>query len=130
MKYNMDDIINEKFIDIEEEVFEKNKRRAIRRKTDVKKSLRKKKIAETCFYDSSGCYDNLHQYSKNKIHCSCFSCSGINKTNSKKINKGGAKPETRKYLGFGTTNHRMRKNWNISDIKKINSCESQIAVWD
>ena len=127
MKYNMDDIINEKFIDIEEEIFEKNKKRAIRRKNNVKKALKKKKIAEAVSYDSSGYYDNLHQYSKNKIHCSCPMCSGMAKTNSKNVNKGGAKPETRKYLGFGTTNHRIHKNWNISDIKKINSCESQIA---
>lgn len=34
-----------KDFEFEEEVFEKNKRRAIRRKTDVKKALRKKKIA-------------------------------------------------------------------------------------
>lgn len=28
-------------------------------------------------------YDNLHQYSKNKIHCSCGMCSRYHKTNNK-----------------------------------------------
>ena len=44
-----------------------------KRKIDFTHALRKKKKAET---KSSIYYDNLHQYSKNKIHCSCPDCSG------------------------------------------------------
>lgn len=48
--------------------------RGEKRKIDFTHALRKKKKAETKF--SSPYYDNLHQYSKNKIHCSCPDCSG------------------------------------------------------
>lgn len=47
--------------------------RGEKRKIDFTHALRKKKKAET---KSSIYYDNLHQYSKNKIHCSCPICSG------------------------------------------------------
>lgn len=59
--------------------------RAERRKKDFAKALRKQKLAEQ-LYNNSSCgnedfhwYDNLHQYSKNKIHCSCFYCSAKTK---------------------------------------------------
>lgn len=55
-------------------------------------------------------YDNLHQYSKNVIHCSCPMCSA--KTNNKKHN--------------GPRGWEPSKNWSISDQKKINSMESQV----
>ena len=50
----------------------KSKRRAIRRKTNAAKARRKRDIANsvTGFH-----YDSLHQYSKNKIHCSCWMCA-------------------------------------------------------
>ena len=47
--------------------------RGEKRKIDFTHALRKKKKAEI---KSSIYYDNLHQYSKNKIHCSCPDCSG------------------------------------------------------
>ena len=47
--------------------------RAERRKINFKKALRKKNICEHCYGQTY--YDNLHQYSKNKIHCSCPKCS-------------------------------------------------------
>ena len=47
-------------------------------------------------------YNNLHEYSKNKIFCSCPMCSA--KTN----------------VGSGSG-----KNWKISDRKKIESLENQ-----
>ena len=55
-------------------------------------------------------YDNLHQFSFNKIHCSCNLCSA--KTNNKKHN--------------GPRGWEPSKNWSISDQKKINSMESQV----
>lgn len=54
------------------------KTRAQRRKTDASKARRKKRIAGAVYYswssDAWEYYDNLHQYSKNKIHCSCPMC--------------------------------------------------------
>lgn len=49
------------------------KTRAERRKDDYNKAIRKKNIVEHNYGLSY--YDNLHQYSKNKIHCSCPLCS-------------------------------------------------------
>lgn len=54
--------------------------RAEKRHNDWKKAIRKKKIINAYGWDY---YDNLHQYSKNKIHCSCGMCSRYNKTNNK-----------------------------------------------
>lgn len=54
----------------------KESKKGDRRKTDFKKAKRKAKIdlARSC--DGVPWYDNLHQYSKNKIHCSCRLCRG------------------------------------------------------
>ena len=78
--------------------------RAERRHNNVKKALRKRQIVEDCYilYDS-GYYDNLHQYSKNKIHCSCPMCTI--KTNE----------------WFGRS-----KNWKHSDLIKIFRLEEQL----
>lgn len=57
-----------------------------------RKALRKRRMAH-------GWYDNLHQYSKNKIHCSCYLCS--KKTAS--------------------------KSWKHSDAKKLAAMDAQVA---
>lgn len=44
--------------------------RAERRKNDFNKAIRKRNIVED-LHGFLPMYDNLHQYSKNKIHCSC-----------------------------------------------------------
>ena len=49
---------------------------AEKRHNDWKKAIRKKKIINAYGWDY---YDNLHQYSKNKIHCSCPLCRGLEK---------------------------------------------------
>ena len=49
---------------------------AEKRHNDWKKAIRKKKIINAYGWDY---YDNLHQYSKNKIHCSCPLCRGWEK---------------------------------------------------
>lgn len=41
-------------------------------KKDWHKAIRKQRIAREIY--GSDVYDNLHQYSKNKIHCSCDLC--------------------------------------------------------
>ena len=49
--------------------------RAFIRKMAKKKARRKQWIVKHCYgWDY---YDNLHQYSKNKIHCSCPLCRSI-----------------------------------------------------
>lgn len=57
--------------------------RAERRKNDYNKAIRKRNIAEHNYGWSY--YGNLHQYSKNKIHCSCSLCSA-------KVSKYGNTP--------------------------------------
>ena len=50
--------------------------RGWRRKKDFSKAKRKKSIdIELSSWNNILCYNNLHQYSKNKIHCSCAICS-------------------------------------------------------
>lgn len=50
-------------------------------------------------------YDHLHQFSKNKIHCSCPMCS------AKTRNKGKRRQKARGYS--------PSLNYKISDLKKI-----------
>lgn len=54
----------------------KESKRGDRRKIDYKKARRKARIDLARSYDGLPLYDNLHQYSKNKIHCSCRLCRG------------------------------------------------------
>lgn len=49
---------------------------AERRKMDYHKALRKKKLDKSRSCDGVLLFTNLHQYSKNKIHCSCCLCRG------------------------------------------------------
>jgi Mn-containing catalase len=44
-----------------------------RRKNDFKKALHKMKKDHST--NDTPYYDNIHQYSKNKIHCSCPKCA-------------------------------------------------------
>ena len=72
----------------EEEYLTKDMTRRKRRKQDFKKAIRKENITKNIYHmsrtDEEGWhyYDNLHQYSKNKIHCSCPICSSLDKTKS------------------------------------------------
>ena len=67
--------------------------RAWNRKTSIKKARRKKRITEEVYQHGKDYpwYNNLHQYSKNKIHCSCPDCSaktsknGYTNTDKKKL---------------------------------------------
>lgn len=71
------------------------------RHMDWKKAIRKKKLDAAVSYPDSPMYKNLHQYSKNKIHCSCPICSA--KTKRRKNDWGPG-----------------RYNYSISDSRKIN----------
>ena len=83
------------------------------RRRSILKALRKRKIDKQVTWYSEergyGFYDNLHQYSKNKIHCSCPMCS------AKTRNKGHSR---HKGMVPGI-------NYKISDIKKIQRLEYQ-----
>ena len=61
--------------------------RAQRRHHNVHKALRKRGIVRSWGWDVEY-YDNLHQYSKNKIHCSCPMCAAKTNPKRKRIGRG------------------------------------------
>ena len=100
--------------------------RSWRRYKDYTKAKRKQKIdLEVCWYptfwvgysDSEyvfprrGLYRNLHQYSKNKIHCSCPMCS------AKTRNKG-----RRRVLH---ANYSPSINYKMTDLKRVQSMKDE-----
>ena len=93
-------------VELDEDDFDpKKKTRSLRRKTDFKKAIRKKKIINGYGWDY---YSNLHQYSKNKIHCSCPMCRA--KTAKTKLHTWGP----------------GGKNWKMSDRRKIEELKDQL----
>ena len=62
--------------------------RALNRYKSYVKAKRKQQLAKEIYYDGANrpYYDNLHQYSKNKIHCSCPACSAKTKNKGRKSN--------------------------------------------
>lgn len=80
---------------------------AEKRHNDWKKAIRKKRISDT-YCGNYPWYDNLHQYSKNKIHCSCPLCAA--KTNNR--NRVGA--------------YQPNTDWKISDQRKLDSMNDQL----
>lgn len=82
-----------------------HRHRGNRRKQDAAKAIRKRKLAKELY--QLDWYDNLHEYSKGKIHCSCPMCRA--KTNGKKNIKTGS-----------TSN-----NWKRSDLLKIAAMEAK-----
>lgn len=86
----------------------KDKSRAVHRRNNVTKALRKQAICAHVY--GFPYYSNLHEYSKNKIHCSCPRCSA--KTNDTKHYKG------------------RKPNFPASQAKKIDSMKAQLkAFW-
>lgn len=79
--------------------------RAMRRKLDARKAIRKAVIAGYCGFMPVP----LHYYSKGKVHCSCPLCRS--KTN-------------RHSSMFGTCSRRG-SNWMVSDIRKLEAMEFQ-----
>lgn len=59
--------------------------RAENRFNSRRKALRKRRIDRQTqgHYSTTPYYDNLHQYSKNKVHCSCPLCSRKSKEHPK-----------------------------------------------
>lgn len=108
-----------------ENYLEKDKSLAKKRYHDVTKAIRKRNIAHSySLFAFSGWYDNLHQYSKNKIHCSCPMCSV--KTNTS-IYKSKGPVCGGRGLRMPMTNKRYgKKNYCISDRKQIDKLNSDI----
>ena len=84
--------------------------RAERRHKDIAKAIRKRKLAKHIYQSYSDSdweyYNNLHQYSKNKIHCSCPLCA--------------AKPRSRRRYG-------VKYNPPIRDLKRINKLNYSLS---
>lgn len=83
------------------------------RRLSILKALRKRRIDSYSNWYSAergyGYYNNLHQYSKNKIHCSCPMCSAKTKNKGHRKKNWWAPPH----------------NYKISDVRKINRLEYQ-----
>jgi len=102
--------------------------RGWRRKKDFAKAKRKKNIdlATTYYnykeinnifcpwqhYTQYGLYNNLHQYSKNKIHCSCGLCT------AKTRNKGRKRNRPKNYMSS--------INYDIHDKRRIDSMNDEV----
>ena len=87
------------------------------RKMAYTKAIRKRKIARETYHalDSEWeYYDNLHQYSKNKVHCSCPNCS------SKTRNKGRR----------GKSNYNRSINYKRPDLIQQISMDNQMEEYD
>ena len=71
-----------------------------------RKALRKRRLASSFWKnaDKYPYYDNLHQYSKNKIHCSCPICS------AKTRNKGARR--------YRQGNYNRALNYKVNDLRK------------
>ena len=114
--------------------------RAYNRDVSKRKALRKKRISDSWGW-SSPYYDNLHQYSKNKIHCSCGMCSS--KTNQHHEHSAGVGffclyvykdengIEQKRWATdhWGTSHSGYRKNWKPSDLRKIQYMDAALKEW-
>ena len=85
--------------------------RAYNRDISYRKAIRKRRLDRECSYYPPY-YTNLHQYSKNKIHCSCSSCS------RKTRNKG------RKRFKYG--NYDKSISYKLTDLKTQLSMDDQV----
>lgn len=81
------------------------------RDVSYRKARRKQRITKSWGWTKLY-YDNLHQFSKNKIHCSCPMCT--RKTNNKGKNR----------LKHG--NYYPSKDWKHSDAQKIESMDQEL----
>ena len=114
MEYYDDEMIDNEF----ENFLNKDKSLAQKRRNDVVKALRKRRIAHSySLFAFTGWYNNLHQYSKNKIHCSCPMCTA--KTNTKSYKSRGPVCSMRGVRPTLTNKRYGKKYYKISDMRKI-----------
>ena len=88
----------------------------MKRHNDWKKAIRKKNICEQVY--GIEYYNNLHQYSKNKVHCSCPLCAA----------KTGDAHNNRKITG--THQRYGKKNWKIGDKRKIQILNDKLKEYN
>ena len=83
------------------------------RDVSKRKALRKRRLADRLYRNWNdpdepfNYYDNLHQYSKNKIHCSCPYCS------SKTRNKGSRRHSS------PTGNYQRSIHYKATDLRRV-----------
>ena len=92
---------------------EKRNSSAYNRDVSKRKALRKRRIAEEVYHSGKEhpYYNNLHQYSKNKIHCSCPMCSAKTRNKGKRRYKSG--------------NYMRHLNYKISELKRQISMDDE-----
>lgn len=82
---------------------------AYNRDVSIRKALRKRRLVREIYRSWSNLeqeyYDNLHQFSKNKIHCSCPCCS------TKTRNKGHCRNKT--------GNYNRNLNYKTSELRRL-----------
>ena len=92
----------------------KNNSSAYNRDVSKRKALRKRRLARELYHwGIADYYDNLHQYSKNKIHCSCPMCS----------------PKTRNKGRRDRKNYMRSLNYKTSELKKIISMDDEMLEY-
>ena len=83
---------------------------AYNRDVSRRKALRKRRIDRaTRWSGANDLYDNLHQYSKNTIHCSCPDCS------TKTRNKGRRR--------YRKGNYNRALNYKHSELRKLENAD-------
>ena len=80
---------------------------AYNRDVSIRKALRKRRLARVIYHWNPEWeyYDNLHQFSKNKIHCSCPMCS------TKTRNKG--------HRRYKSGNYNRNLNYKASELRRL-----------
>lgn len=89
---------------------------AYNRDVSKRKALRKRRIAEQVYYDGKNhpYYSNLHQYSKNKIHCSCPMCSAKTRNKGKRRHLPGNYSESINYK-YSDLRRQVSMDWDEGD---------------
>lgn len=85
-----------------EDYTEKDRTRGNRRKQDFTKAIskRRKDVSRGKAFANHPWYNNIHQYSKNKIHCSCLMCAFNGKINGRIVYKTRTISDMRKDLSL------------------------------
>lgn len=86
---------------------------AYNRDVSKRKAMRKRRLARDIYHawetwlrgEGWEYYDNLHQYSKNKIHCSCPMCSTKTRNKGHRRNKSG--------------NYNRNLNYKASELRRL-----------
>lgn len=87
---------------------------AYNRDVSRRKALRKRRIArEVCDWEY---YDNLHEYSKGKIHCDCCFCSAKTRNKGKRRHKHG--------------NYSPNINYSYRDLKRKMAMDEEETEFD